>query len=248
MVSNRGDAFYILDISNGTTTAAPLSMTVAEAKVEAEKFDTNYAATYYPWIRINDIDNDKIIWVPPSVEVISAYAFNDRVAQPWWAPAGFNRGGVENVLEVRRRLTQGQRDDLITSNVNPIATFPGQGIVIWGQDTLQKKQSLLSKVNVRRMLLEVRKTIARMSNVFVFDPNTTTQRSKLQSMINQYLQTVQEANGIEEFRAILDESTTTPDLIDRNTMKGRIILKPTSAAEIILLDFAVTNNGAVFQD
>ena len=125
---------------------------------------------------------------------MSVYAFNDRVAQPWFAPAGFNRGGVENVLEARRRLTRGQRDDLITRHVNPIATFPGQGIVIWGQDTLQKKNSLLSKVNVRRMLLTVRKTIARFSQVYVFEQNTASVRSKLQKIINDYLQTVQEQN------------------------------------------------------
>jgi hypothetical protein len=248
MVGTRGDAFYILDIANGTTSGNGLSMTVAQAQAEAEKFDSNYGATYYPWVRINDVDNDKLVWVPPSVEVISAYAFNDRVAQPWFAPAGFNRGGMENVMETRRRLTQGQRDDLITRNVNPIATFPGQGIVIWGQDTLQKSDSLLSKVSVRRMMLTVRKTIASFSRGFVFDQNTASQRSKLSKLINDYLQGVQQAQGLEEFRAILDETTTTPDLIDRNTMKGKIILKPTSAAEIILLDFAVTKNGAVFDE
>ena len=248
MVTERGDAFYLLDISNGTATGAGLAMTVSQAKTEAEKYDSNYAATYYPWIRINDTDNDKIVWVPPSCEVISAYSFNDRVAQPWWAPAGFNRGGIENVLEVRRRLTQGQRDDLSVSNVNPIATFPGQGIVVWGQDTLQKKESLLSKVNVRRMLLEVRKTIAGFSRLFVFEPNSPTTRSRLQQIINNYLQTVQAANGLVEFRAILDDTTTTPELIDRNTIKGQIFLKPTTAAEIILLDFSVTRTGAIFSE
>jgi len=248
MVTTRGDAFYILDISDATTTGSGLALSIAAAQSEVDKYDTNYAATYYPWVRVNDVDNDRIVWVPPSVEVLSAYAFNDRVAQPWWAPAGFNRGGVENVIEARRRLTQGQRDDLISKNVNPIATFPGQGIAVWGQDTLQKKASLLSKVNVRRMLLEVRKTIAGFSRLFVFEPNNPSVRRRLETMINNYLTEVQAANGLTEFRATLDESTTTPDLIDRNTMKGVIALKPTAAAEIILLDFSVNSSGAVFDE
>jgi len=248
MVTDRGDAFAVIDLANGTGTGSGLALSVANAQTEADKYDSSYGAAYYPWIRINDPDNDKLVWVPPSVEVIGAYAFNDRVAQPWFAPAGFTRGGLENVAEARRRLTQGQRDDLQNKNVNPIATFPGAGVVLWGQKTLQKKSSLLDRVNVRRMLLEVRKVIAGFSRVFVFDPNTTSLRSKLQSTINSYLGTVQSAQGLQEFRAVLDETTTTPDLIDRNIVKGKIFLKPTTAAEIIILDFSVTRSGAVFSE
>ena len=248
VATSRGDTFVIADLSNGTTTAAALNLSVANAQTEADKYDSNYGAAYYPWVRINDIDNDKIVWVPPTVEVMGAIAFNDRIAQPWFAPAGVTRGGLENVLEVRRRLTQGQRDDLQNKNINPIATFPNIGIVIWGQQTLQKKQSLLDRVNVRRMMLEVRKTIAGFSRVFVFDPNTVTLRSKLLERINSYLGQVQAAQGLQEFRAVLDETTTTPDLIDRNIVKGKIFLKPTTAAEVILLDFAVTSSGAVFSE
>ena len=245
---NRGDAFALIDLADGTTTASGLNLTVAAAQSEAEKFDTNYAAAYYPWIRINDIDNDKLVWVPPSVEVLGVYSFNYRVAQPWYAPAGFTRGGLENVLEVRRRLTQKQRDDLQKKNVNPLATFPGSGIVVWGQQTLQKKSSLLDRVNVRRMLLTVRRTIAGFSRFFVFEPITVMMMSSLENRINEYLNTVKNANGLQEFRATLDETTTTPDLIDRNTVKGKIYLKPTSAAELILLDFSVTRTGAVFAE
>ena len=248
MCSNRGDAFGIIDIANSTSTGSGLALSVSNAQDESAKYNTNYGAAYYPWVRINDIANDKLVWVPPSVAVFGAYAFNDRVAQPWFAPAGFNRGGLNNVLEVRRRLTQGQRDDLYNLNVNPIATFPGQGIVIFGQKTLQKKQSVLDRVNVRRMMIEVRKTIAGFSRLFIFEPNTVATRERLLTQVNDYLASVQAANGVNEFRAVLDETTTTPDLIDRNIIKGKIFLKPTTAAEIVIFDFTVTPNGAAFNE
>jgi len=248
MCATRADTFAIIDIANTTATGAGLSLSVSNAITEAQKYTSNYGATYYPWVRINDIDNDKLVWVPPSVAVMGAYAFNDRVAQPWFAPAGFNRGGLDEVLEVRRRLTQQQRDDLYNSNVNPIATFPGQGIVVFGQKTLQVKQSVLDRVNVRRMMIEVRKTIAGFSRLFIFEPNTVATRERLLTQVNDYLASVQAANGINEFRAILDDTTTTPDLIDRNIIKGKIFLKPTTAAEIVIFDFTVTPNGAAFSE
>jgi phage tail sheath protein FI len=248
MCSTRADAFGIIDIADTTATGAGLALSVVNAQTEAAKYTSNYGATYYPWVRINDIDNDKLVWVPPSVAVMGAYAFNDRVAQPWFAPAGFNRGGLDEVLEVRRRLTQGQRDDLYTNNVNPIATFPGQGIVVFGQKTLQVKQSVLDRINVRRMMIEVRKTIAGFSRLFIFEPNSVATRERLLTQVNDYLSSVQAANGVNEFRAVLDETTTTPDLIDRNIIKGKIFLKPTTAAEIVIFDFTVTPNGAAFSE
>ena len=248
MCSTRADAFGIIDIADTTATGAGLALSVVNAQTEAAKYTSNYGATYYPWVRINDIDNDKLVWVPPSVAVMGAYAFNDRVAQPWFAPAGFNRGGLDEVLEVRRRLTQSQRDDLYNSNVNPIATFPGQGIVVFGQKTLQVKQSVLDRINVRRMMIEVRKTIAGFSRLFIFEPNSVATRERLLTQVNDYLSSVQAANGVNEFRAVLDETTTTPDLIDRNIIKGKIFLKPTTAAEIVIFDFTVTPNGAAFSE
>ena len=245
MVENRGDAFLLLDIANSTATGSGLALSVAQAQEEGNKYDSNYAATYYPWVRINDSENNRHVWVPPSVEVMGAYAFNDRVGQPWFAPAGFNRGGLERVLEVRRRLTQTQRDSLYnnTPGVNPIATFPGQGIVIFGQKTLQKKQSVLDRVNVRRMMLTVRKTISRMSRNFVFEQNNAQTRSALLNMVNNYLGSVQSANGINECRASIEEGA---DLVDRNVIKGKIFLKPTTVAEIVIFDFTLTPQGASF--
>ena len=245
MVENRADSFLLIDLATSTSTGSGLAMSVSNAQDQAGKFDSSYGATYWPWIRINDSENNRLVWVPPSVEVMGAYAFNDRVGQPWFAPAGFNRGGLERVLEVRRRLTQTQRDNLYnnTPGVNPIATFPGQGIVIFGQKTLQKKLSVLDRVNVRRMMLTVRKTISRMSRNFVFEANNAQTRSNLLQMVNSYLGSVQAANGINEFRASIQEGA---DLVDRNVIKGKIFLKPTTVAEIVIFDFTLTPQGASF--
>lgn len=248
MISSRSDAFAIIDLGDVSTSAAGLSLSVASAISESAKYDTNYAAAYYPWVRINDPVANKLVWMPPSVEVMGAYSFNDRISQPWFAPAGFTRGGLSNVLEARRRLNQTSRDDLYQVNINPIATFPGQGVVIFGQKTLQKKQSVLDRVNVRRMLLEVRKTIAGFSRLFVFEANNAATRAAVLQRVNTYLATVQAQNGLTQFRAILDESTTTPDLIDRNIMKGKIFLQPTQAAEIIIFDFNLDGAGATFSE
>ena len=247
MVEQRADSFLLIDLANSTSTGSGLGLSVSNAQDQASKFDSSYGATYYPWVRINDSENNRLVWVPPSVEIMGAYAFNDRVGQPWFAPAGFNRGGLERVLEVRRRLTQTQRDNLYnnTPGVNPIATFPGQGIVIFGQKTLQKKQSVLDRVNVRRMMLTVRKTISRMSRNFVFEANNAQTRSNLLSMVNNYLGAVQAANGVNEFRASIQEGA---DLVDRNVIKGKIFLKPTSVAEIIIFDFTLTPQGASFSE
>ena len=248
MITARSDAFAIIDLGDTSTSGAGLALSVSNAISESAKYDTNYAAAYYPWVRINDAENNRLMWVPPSVEVLGAYAFNDSVAQPWFAPAGFTRGGLDTVLEARRRLNQSQRDSLYTVNVNPIATFPGQGIVIFGQKTLQKKQSVLDRVNVRRMLVEVRKTIAGFSRLFVFEANNESTQGAILARVNEYLGTVQAQNGLTQFRAILDESTTTPDLVDRNIIKGKIFLQPTQAAEIIIFDFNVDGSGASFDE
>ena len=247
MVEQRADSFLLIDLATSTSTGSGLAMSVSNAQDQAGKFDSSYGATYWPWVRINDSENNRLVWVPPSVEVIGAYAFNDRVGQPWFAPAGFNRGGLERVLEVRRRLTQTQRDNLYnnTPGVNPIATFPGQGIVIFGQKTLQKKLSVLDRVNVRRMMLTVRKTISRMSRNFVFEQNNAATRTALLNMVNNYLGSVQAANGVNEFRASIEEGA---DLVDRNVIKGKIFLKPTTVAEIIIFDFTLTPQGASFSE
>lgn len=253
MVESRGDAFLLIDLaSNNTTTADGKNTTITQAVTEANKYDSSYAACYYPWINIPDSSNENggaTICVPPSVAMMGVYAYSDSIADPWFAPAGFNRGGAfPNGTTLVRQLNQVNRDTLYQANINPIAQFTNQGIAVFGQKTLQTQASVLDRVNVRRMLIEVRKTIAGLSRLFLFEPNTVTVRRNLLTQINSYLSVVQQRQGLTEFRAVLDETTTTPDLIDRNIMKGKIFLKPTSAAEVILFDFTVTPQGASFSE
>ena len=245
MVTSRQDCFYIADIASGnSTTAVGINTTLSQAITEANKFDSSFAATYYPWVKINDpIRSGAVLDVPPSVVMLGVYAINDT-GGPWYAPAGFTRGALGNDIQLITKLNQSQRDTLYNNNINPLARFEGQGAAVFGQKTLQKKKSVLDRINVRRMLLRVKKTISGFARLYLFEQNDQDTRDRLLRQINDYLSTVQSAQGLTEFRAVLDETTTTPDLVDRNIMKGKIFLKPTSAAEVILFDLSVSPQGA----
>jgi phage tail sheath protein FI len=176
----------------------------------------------------------------------SVYAFNDRVAAPWFAPAGINRGILPTVIQAERILTQGNRDTLYQSNVNPISTFPGAGIVVFGQKTLQKKKSALDRVNVRRLLIELKNYISQVADTFVFEQNDANTRSELLSIINPYLSSIQQQQGLTSFKVIMDESNNPPSVVDQNQLVGQIYLQPTKTIEFILLDFNILPTGAVF--
>jgi hypothetical protein len=176
------------------------------------------------------------------------YAFNDKVAAPWLAPAGLNRGGLDNVIQAARKLTHVNRDTLYESNVNPIATFPGQGVVVWGQKTLQKKSSALDRVNVRRLMIKVKKFIAASSRFLVFEQNNDTTRNRFLNIANPYLEQVQAQSGLNAFKVIMDETNNTPDIVDRNILYGQIFLQPTKTAEFIVLDFTIQPTGAAFPE
>ena len=246
VVEGRGDCFYIMDLAASSVTDQGLSATISQMVTEADKFDSSYAAAYYPWLQINDPENDRDVWVPPSVEVFGAYAYSDRVAQPWDAVAGFNRAALRNVKNVRKRITTSHSDTLYLGKVNPIVSFANDGIVIYGQKTLQTRASALDRINVRRLMLEVRKVIASMAKYVVFEPNDTQTRQGLVATIKPYLERVQQLRGIVDFRIVLDDTTTTTDLIERNQMYGKIYIKPTKTVEFILIDFILTRQGASF--
>jgi phage tail sheath protein FI len=239
MVENRGDCFYILDSS-------VLGATVDTATNDVQDLDTNYAGTYFPWVKIRDANTNKTVWVPPSVVMPNVYAFNDRVAAEWFAPAGLNRGNIDVALQVRTRTDQGNRDDLYDGRVNPIATFPGQGIVTWGQKTLQQQSSALDRINVRRLLIAVKKFIASTSRYLVFEQNVDSTRQRFLSIVNPYLQSVQERSGLYAFRVVMDETNNTPDIIDRNILVGQLYLQPARTAEFISLEFNILPTGATF--
>jgi hypothetical protein len=236
---DRGDAFYVMDSSEINDNINTIVSTV-------EALDTNYAATYYPWVKILDTDRNKPVWVPPSVVLPGVIAFNDRVSAEWFAPAGLNRGGLTEVIEVKSRLTQTERDVLYEGRVNPIATFPSTGVCVWGQKTLQGRPSALDRINVRRLLIAAKKFIASSTRYLVFEQNTSQTRARFLNIVNPYLESIQQRQGLFAFRVIMDESNNTPDIIDRNILYGQLFLQPTRTAEFIVLDFNVQSTGAAF--
>ena len=241
MCEDRGDCFYLMDnVSFGATIDTAIN-TVAG-------IDTNYAGVYHPWIKILDVTSNKNIWVPPSTVLPQVYAFNDKVAAEWFAPAGLNRGGITAAIQVEKRLTRANRDDLYDGRVNPIALFPGQGIVAFGQKTLQARSSALDRINVRRLLIAVKKFIASSARFLVFEQNVESTRQRFLNIANPFLSSIQERSGLFAFRVIMDESNNPADLIDRNILVGQIFLQPTRTAEFISLEFNILPTGATFPE
>jgi hypothetical protein len=239
MVEDRSDCFYIFE-------GVGYEGTIADARNQAKDFDTNYAASYYPWVKTIDINTNKLIPIPPSVLLPAVYAANDRVAAEWFAPAGLNRGGLNGAVAVLNKLTHADRDSLYEDKVNPIVQFPGQGIVVFGQKTLQNKPSALDRINVRRLLLTVRKYIASTSRYLIFEQNTAVTRNRFLNIANPYLEGIQQRQGLYAFKVVMDESNNTPDVIDRNFLRGAIYLQPTKTAEFIQIDFNILPTGATF--
>jgi hypothetical protein len=211
--------------------------------------DSNYTATYYPWVKINrNLAGGVAKWTPPSVIILGAIAKNDVLQSPWYAPAGLNRGGLTAVTDTTINLSQADRDTLYLARVNPIANFPNSGIVIWGQKTLQARPSALDRVNVRRLLITVKKFIASATKYLVFEQNTTQTRNKFLSIANPYLESIKNSQGLSAFRVVMDASNNTPDIIDQNILYGQIFLQPTRTAEFIILDFNIQSTGAAFPE
>ena len=206
------------------------------------------AAMYYPWTQIYDSGVGNYVWIPPSTLIGGVYAFNDATSAEWFAPAGLNRGGIDMATQAERKLTHGNRDTLYEGNINPIATFPNSGVVVWGQKTLQKKASALDRVNVRRLLIAAKKFIASATRYLVFEQNTSATRNRFLNIVNPYLESVQQRQGLYAFKVVMDETNNTPDVIDRNQMVGQIFLQPSKTAEFIIIDFNILPTGAAFPE
>jgi hypothetical protein len=239
VVQGRGDAMTVIDLVGYNS---PILSVTANSLA----FDTSYAATYWPWVQTVDPDSGRQVWTPASTLISGVYALNDNIADPWSAPAGTTRGVLSNVIRAERYLTQGNRDILYENNVNSIATFPSTGVTVFGQKTLQKKQSALDRVNVRRLLIELKNYISQIADNLVFEPNNAVTRNNFLSQVNPYLASVQQRNGLTAFRVIMDESNNTPTVIDNNQLVGQIYLQPTRTAEFIILDFNILPTGATF--
>ena len=241
MCEDRQDTFFVMD-------ASAWGDSISTATNAVQSFDSNYVASYYPWVKILNTDKNKPVWVPPSAVLPGVIAYNDQVAAEWFAPAGLNRGGLTSVIEAKTRLTRAERDTLYEGRLNPIATFPGQGVTVFGQKTLQAKPSALDRINVRRLLIAVKKFIASSTRYLVFENNTAATRNRFLSIVNPYLESIQQRQGLYAFRVIMDETNNTPDVIDRNIMVGEIFLQPAKTAEFIVLDFNVLPTGAAFPE
>jgi hypothetical protein len=238
-VQNRGDAIAVVDMVGYNQNIT----TVANG---AQSYDNSYGATYWPWVQVRSQETGRLNFVPASTIIPGVYEYNDKVSAEWFAPAGLNRGGLPTVIQPERRLTVAQRNTLYTAKVNPIAVFPGQGTVVYGQKTLQARASALDRVNVRRLLIALKGYIGQIAETLVFEQNTAVTRNKFLSQVNPYLEYVQQRQGLFAFRVVMDETNNTPDVIDRNLLVGAIFLQPTRTAEYIQLDFNVLPTGVTF--
>lgn len=229
LCETREDTFYILDAVG----AARNPGGVSEAVSQVATLDTNYAATYYPWVKVIDPSTNRIMPFPPSAVMPAVFASNDKVSAEWFAPAGLNRGGIEKAVGVMDRLNFSERDELYEGKVNPIAAFPGQGIVAFGQKTLQRRSSALDRVNVRRLMIALKKFIASTARFLIFEQNVTATRNRFLGIVNPYLESVQQRNGLYAYRVVMDESNNTPDLIDRNILYGQVFLQPADRKSVV---------------
>ena len=236
---NRGDNIYVCDL-------VPYGSTVTSVVTQAQSRNTSYAASYWPWVQVIDPDRGANVWVPASTVIGGVYAYNDSVSEPWFAPAGINRGGLSQVLRAEQKLPQSSRDTLYSAKVNPIATFPGTGTVVYGQKTLQTKASALDRVNVRRLLISLKSYISQVANNLVFEQNTIATRNAFLSQVNPYLSSVQQRQGLYAFKVVMDDSNNTADVIDRNQLIGAIYIQPTKTAEFIYLNFNILPTGVTF--
>ena len=259
----RADALAIIDLDGDYT---PNTEGQADEKdrlpvvkdavknLEDLGISSSYGCAYFPWVQIRDTISDSVLWSPPSVVALGTMASSQRKTEVWFAPAGFNRGGLTEgsagvpVTQVRARLTSKDRDKLYEANINPIASFPSEGIVIFGQKTLQVNKSALDRINVRRLLIYLKKEISTISAGLLFDNNVPATWGRFNSQVTPFLASVKTRFGLSEFKVVLDETTTTPDLIDRNIMYAKIFLKPARAIEFIAIDFVITRTGASFDD
>lgn len=251
---DNGMVMYVMDMpkydANGTrlyddSSARPDPGKTSEL-FETRAVDNSYGAVFFPDVNIQDPANNRVVKVPSSVAALGVLGFNDKVAFPWFAPAGFNRGALGFVTNVETRLSQGDKDTLYDARINPIATFPAGGFVVFGQKTLQQAKSALDRINVRRLLLEVKRTVGGIAQQLLFEPNNTQTRARLVAGVTPQLALIQAQQGIESFKVICDDTNNTSADAEANKLNGRIVIVPTRTIEFVSIDFIVTNSGVQF--
>ena len=264
---SRGDALAIIDLPEDYTSEHEGKATVqnrigtvnaAVASLKGRGLNSSYGCAFYPWVQVRDTASDsgagQLVWVPPSVAALGTFSSTQKDAELWFAPAGFNRGGLTegsaglSVVNVRQKLTAKERDKLYEANINPIASFPSEGIVVFGQKTLQVTKSALDRINVRRLMIYIKKQVSRFASQILFEQNVQATWDRFASRVVPFLESIKTRFGLSDFKLVLDETTTTDDLIDQNILYAKIFLKPTRTIEFIALDFVITSTGASFED
>jgi hypothetical protein len=239
MVENeRADSLYVVDTPNYSTADE-----VVDA-LDTVVMDSNYTATYWPWIQVRDNDNSTQLYIPPTGEVLRNLALTDNVAYPWFATAGYSRGLV-NSVKAMKKLTLDERDLLYKNRINPIATFADTGTIIWGNKTLQIRESALDRINVRRLLLRTRKLISAVSVRLLFEQNDEQVRQEFLRLTNPILESIKKERGLYDFRVTVSND---PEDYDSNTLRGKIYIKPTRSLEFVDLEFIITPTGASFEN
>ena len=262
---DRADSLAVIDLPDVYTpmheeykTSKPLRITSTPKQavdgLKNRRIDSSYGCTFYPWVQTRDDETGQLLWIPPSVAMLGVFGSSERRSDVWFAPAGFNRGGLSDgaagipVTGITEKLTSRQRDQLYDGKINPIASFPSTGIVVFGQKTLQERASALDRINVRRLVIFMKKQIAILSTQVLFEQNVQATWNRFKGLVEPFLATVKTRFGITDYRLILDETTTTPDLIDQNVMYAKIMIKPARAIEYIAIDFVILSTGASFDD
>jgi hypothetical protein len=238
LAEERGDCIAVVDlVATGSSAGA--------VAAQAAGFNSSYAATYWPWVQVQSATG-KNEYVPAGTMIPGVYAFTDASSAPWFAPAGLVRGGIGGVIQAEKRLNKDERDILYAGKVNPIASFPGTGISVFGQKTLQTKSSALDRVNVRRLLIELKKFIGDQARNLTFEQNTISTRNKFLATVNPYLESVVQRQGLYAYRVVMDDTNNTADVVDRNQLVGQIYIQPAKTIEFVVLDFVVAPSGATF--
>ena len=222
--------------------------TVDEVITTGASINNSYAAAYYPWLMSTDPATGRLTWSPASAQIPGVFAYNDRTSEPWFAPAGLSRGSLPTVLKTQRTLPKSSRDNLYSGKINPITAFPGAGVVVFGQKTLQSKASALDRINVRRLLINIKQFLDQQAGNIVFEPNSQATRNNFLAIVNPYLESVQQRQGLYAFKVVMDESINTAAVIDRNELVGQVYLQPTRTAEFVILNFNILPTGASFPE
>lgn len=240
VAEDRADTIAVVDLQDYA------DLSISDAVTQAKSINNSYAAAYFPWLLASDPALGRLNWAPASTFIPGVYAYNDSVGEPWFAPAGLNRGALPTVVRTQKSLTKANRDTLYDAKINPITSFPNSGVVVFGQKTLQTKASALDRINVRRLLINIKQFLDQQAGNIVFEANTTATRNNFLAVVNPYLESVQQRQGLYAFKVIMDDSLNTAAVIDRNELVGQVYLQPTKTAEFIILNFNVQPTGATF--